>query len=50
MLRVNVVLNLLIQCSDTIIASYLTSIMLDVTTFSELEATTIAKYGKIGVK
>ena len=31
MLDVNFVLNLLIQCSDTSIASYLTSIILDVT-------------------
>ena len=46
MLNVNVVLNLFIQCSDTAIAGYLSSIMPYVAIHAELEAIMIAKYGK----
>ena len=45
-LNVKVVLNLLIRCSDTMIASYLTSITPDVTTYAEVQAQMVAKYKK----
>ena len=43
-LEVSVVLNLLIQYSDTTIASCLTSIAPDVTTYAEMEAKMVAKH------
>ena len=46
---VNVVLNLFIQCNETIIRSYLTSILPDVNIYTELEAKMIAKYSKRGL-
>ena len=45
-LDVSIVSNLLIQCSDTTIASYLTSVMADMHTYTDLETKIIAKYGK----
>ena len=45
-LDVSIVSNLLIQCSDTTIASYLTSVIADIHTYADLETKIIAKYGK----
>ena len=45
-LDVSIVSNLLIQCSGTTIASYLTSVMADIHTYADLEMKMIAKYGK----
>ena len=45
-LDVSIVSNLLIQCSDMTIASYLTSVMADIHTYADLEMKMIAKYGK----
>ena len=45
-LDASIVSNLLVQCSDTTIASYLTSIMADIHTYANLETKMIAKYGK----
>ena len=46
MLDVKVVLNLLIKCSDTTIAGYLTSIAAEIHKYADLEAYIIAKYIK----
>ena len=45
-LDVSIVSNLLIQCSDMTIASYLTSVMADIHTYADLETKMIAKYSK----
>ena len=45
-LDVSIVSNLLIQCSDTTIASYLTSVMADIHTYADLKTKIIVKYGK----
>ena len=45
-LDVSIVSNLLIQCSDMTIASYLTSVMVDIHTYADLTTKMIAKYGK----
>ena len=45
-LDVSIVSNLLIQCSDMTIASYLTSVMADIHTYADLEMKMIAKYSK----
>ena len=45
-LDVSIVSNLLIQCSDATIASYLTSLVANIHTETDLETKMIAKYGK----
>ena len=45
-LDMSIVNNLLIQCSDMTIASYLISVMADIHTYAELKMKMIANYGK----